>query len=278
MGLMLAEPAFLAKDFAAPQVCAPATAPERANRPFDLPRWLIGKIDWALRRFYGVREFSERDDCLLRIASSRVTKVTWLADGSRLSPGTQIIDLHLWNERLLTLPPKRRGLSRAVALRRQIENSLAELARHVEKDASLHNISAIRAQTALVPRRRIRKLRRVALAFGFEEPVSTPHNPIPLRLARLCENIFVCALAWTFNPAALARNGLRRQHCELWMSRSALVAMHSPREENGQGATPLIRALPRYPFLKFGAAVKERQSQCRRTEAAAASTSEEVNL
>ncbi len=234
MGLILSEAVFGPEDAAAdtPSGLPVAEAVEHAAgvpgkaRSADWLRAVIGKFDEALRRFYGVYEFSLADGCLLRIARARVSEVTWLADGSRLPPGTEIIDLHLWNERLSRLPAPKRGLSRAIALRRSTAVSLCELARHVEAEASFCDIAAIRAQTALVPKRRIRKLLRVAAAFGFEEPASSEKAAGDFQIGHFWHDLFILALLWTFNPGACRRNGLRRQRCELWLSRPALIARY----------------------------------------------------
>ena len=274
MGLTLSESVFLpgavapsglSENFARTPHSADRSADKIAGKGNSL-RFLIARLDQALRRFHGVHEFSARDDCLLRIALGQATGVTWLPDGIRLPPGTEIIDLHLWNEQLWRLPHPALGLCRAVALRRQIRTSLSELARHIEDEPLLHNVAAIRAQTALVPARRIRQLLRVALAFGFEQSASTGSDSASSRLARICQNLFVCALTWTFNPVAPRRDGLRREHCELWMSRSALIAIYGRRSRSRTrvraGAKPVAVIAARYAFLKFGAphpAVKKRR-------------------
>jgi hypothetical protein len=153
VGSMLTEPAWLtpvAADSGNAYEVAPARQP--GPQPNSL-RQLIGRID-----------------DLLRTALGQTAEVTWLADGSRLPPGAEIIDLHLWNERLCLLPPLRSGFGRAAALRRRMTVSLAELARHIETDASLQRVAAIPAQTALVPKRRIGKLLHVARVSSRQRP------------------------------------------------------------------------------------------------------------
>jgi hypothetical protein len=227
VGLMLTKSALLAPVATESKVAyevAPAGQP--GPQP-NLLRQLIGRVDDVLRWWRGVHRYSRRAECLLRIALGQTAEVTWLTDGSRLPPGAEIIDLHLWNERLCLLPPFCRGLGRAAALRRRMAVSLAELARHIEVEASLCSVAAIRAQTALVPKGRIGKLLRVAAAFGFEPAAASRCKRRKGRqVGRFCEDLFISALAWAFNPEALGRSGWRRQPCELWISRAALLSAY----------------------------------------------------
>lgn len=236
MGSTLTEAAFLAPEAAAPGIGAEPAVP--AGRCADPLRRLIGRIDDGLRWWYGVRGLSDRDDCLLRIALAQTAETTRLADGSALPSGALVIDLHLWNERLCLLPPLRHGFGRAAALRRHLRSSLEELARLCERGGLPEHVTAIRAQTALVPKRRIGKLLRVAAAFGLAPAApAAQRRPERLRVGRFWQDLFVAALAWSFNPAALRRNGWRRQPCVLWMSRAALLSTYGDavrRERDGE--------------------------------------------
>jgi hypothetical protein len=137
-----------------------------------LPHRLVRKLDDALRRLYDVREFSERPGCLLRIAIRRAAVDVCLADGCGVPRGAKILGLHLWNEHLPSLSPRSSNLGRANALRRQIGASLDELAGYVASDPLLDCIVALRARTALVPRKRLPKLLRIARAYGFDTVTS----------------------------------------------------------------------------------------------------------
>ena len=227
MGSMLTESPLLTPAAAESEsACEVAPAGRPGPQP-NLLRQLIGRIDDVLRWWYGVHRYSRRADCLLRMALGQTAEVIRLADGSRLPRGAGIIDLHLWNERLCLLPPLHRGLGRAAALRRRMAVSLSELARHIEAQPSFQSVAAIRAQTALVPKTRIGKLLRVAAAFGFEPAAAAGHKrPEGRQVGRFCEDLFISALAWAFNPEALRLSGWRRQPCELWISRAALLSAY----------------------------------------------------
>lgn len=202
-------------------VAAPGSA-ELGNRR----RRLIGWLDRLLRRLQGIAEFSGEPDCLLRVARTRAGAELRLADGCRIGRGSEVLDLHLWNEHLSGLPSPRRGLARASALRRCIVASLHELAGRVETDPSFGQVAALRARTAFVPRRRLRKVLRIARAFGFDAIAPAPFGPRPGALLTLWEDLLLWALAWTFNPSTLRRNGVLREHCDLWISRGGFVARY----------------------------------------------------
>lgn len=169
------------------------------------PHGLIWKLDDALRRFYGVREFSDRPGCLLRIAIGRAAAGLCLADRYEVARGAEIFELHLWNEHVSSLSSRGGGLGAAAVLRRQIGASLSELSGHIKSEPSFDGIVALRARTALVPRNRLQKLLRIARAYGFDTVTSDAPNPLVTRVHDFCENFFIWALAWTFNPTALRR-------------------------------------------------------------------------
>lgn len=231
----MAAPGRLARTFA-------ATPPVVGPRLPSAPHRLVRRLDTALRRFHGVREFSERPDCLLRIAIGCAAADARLADGSDVARGAQVLDLHLWNEHLADLPPLSIGLGRASALRRQFGASFCELAGYIESEPSLGRVAALRARTALVPRARIPKLLRIARAYGFDtvEPPGT--DPLSRKVHDFWENFLIWLLAWTFNSTALRGEGLVRPRCEIWVSRDAFIARHGRRPTERQ--PDLVTALP----------------------------------
>jgi hypothetical protein len=159
------------------------------------------------------------------MAISQASGNVHLIDGSNVRRGAEVLELHLWNEHLPSLPSFGGGLGRASALRRQIGVSLCQLADHIGSEPSLDGVEALRARTAFVARNRMRKLLRIARAYGFDTATSSAAGPFRKRLHDFGENFFVWALAWTFNPAARGRR-LLRPRCELWVSREAFMARY----------------------------------------------------
>jgi hypothetical protein len=192
-------------------------------------RRLVGGLDRCLRHLLGVAEFSPHPDCLLRVARALAGETVRLADGCHIGRGAEILDLHLWNERLSTLPSRCRGLGRATVLRRRLQTSLRELASWLEADPALVSIAAVRACAAFVPRKRVGKALRIARAFGFDTTADPRSATRPGRAFRFGETLLCWALAWAFNPAVLRRGGLAPQRCELWISREDLLARYGDR-------------------------------------------------
>lgn len=212
------------------------TAPSAAT----LFHGLVRRLDLALRHFQGIQEFNEKPDCLLRIAPRRASANVHLADGVDLADGDEILELHFWNEHLTPVPGADAGFGRGVLLRHQFASSLAQLAACVESEPSYACVTALRARIAFVSRRRLAKLLRVAHAYGLDMASSSERRPLTARVHDFCESLLACALTWTFNPRALRRSGLVRQRCELWISRTALLARYGHRGP-GTLPKPLVR-------------------------------------
>ncbi len=212
----------------------PAAAAEA--RP-GLPHRLIRGVDAALRRLYAIREFGDRPDCLLRIAVVRARRDVVLADGESVRRGAEVVELHLWNERLGGAPAPDGGLGRTAFLRRRFTASLRMLADHLAAEPSLARVAAVRARAGFASRRRIPKLLHVAGAYGFQMAARNGGR-VRRRWGGLWENFFTCGLAWTFNPAALRGDMLRRLHCELWASRKAFIARYGSGQQTRGEAMP----------------------------------------
>ncbi|MGH7212294.1 MAG: hypothetical protein ACREF1_12645, partial [Acetobacteraceae bacterium] len=79
--------------------------------------------DMALRRWYGVREFTDDPACLLRLALAPAPHAVTLSDGTRVEAGETVAILHIWNEHI---PRFRRGgpdMGWAIDIRRRVLRS-----------------------------------------------------------------------------------------------------------------------------------------------------------
>jgi hypothetical protein len=195
-------------------------------RYVSLSRRAVGKLDAVLRWIHRVHEFGAEPECLLRASQGRAPASVLLAEGIYVLRGSEILDLHLWNEHLPRPPSRPIGLAWANTWRRQLTTSLSELASQLDSDPSLQGVVALRAHTALVRVDRLPKLLHVARAFGLEPVRSVGSERRQWRLSELFDALLLGLLAWAFNPAALRRNGLWRQQCDLWISRDALDARY----------------------------------------------------
>lgn len=203
----------------------------------SIPRDAIFCIDWVLRRWYGVHEFSFGRDDLLRAAVRHVKHDLVLPDGTRIAAGDAIADLHIWNERVLGLGPSGSDLGWASRVRRRIDCSLTNLAICMEADPSLQSCKALRADTVFTAGHEATTALRIAGRLGLS-----------LRkggTASLGESLVGFALVWACNPHSLSGKPFRRMRNELWISRAAFLerysaawaaASKSPTEDGSSGA------------------------------------------
>ncbi len=183
---------------------------------------LVRVTDWFLRRYYRVREFTEDPDCLIRVGHTHATRRIDLSDGTTLSPGDPVIDLHMWNEQLPRFFGGSADFSWATLIRRNLRHSIRQLARHLADHPDCQSIVAVRACVTFGSRRRQAQMRRAAAQFGFELVEGGPPNG----LHEMGEDILIWAFARAFNPAALRRHKLRRDRTELWISRDRILQLY----------------------------------------------------
>jgi hypothetical protein len=225
------------------------TGPNLASQPArhgtEDPNWSesllragILFVDRLLRRHYGIREFSHTPLDLLRISIGRAEERLTLPDGTEILPGDCVIDLHLWNERILALGSFRPGLGWASRVKRRIEHSLAMLAVHVEADPSLGQCKALRADAVLLARRRRQTLTRIAQRLGLGAPLCVqPADPGHTMLS--------FALAWAWHPASALNRPLRATRYVFWISRGALYERYGPPGRRTRGESAPSEQLPR---------------------------------
>ncbi|HEU0156999.1 MAG TPA: hypothetical protein VFQ82_13075 [Stellaceae bacterium] len=216
---------------------APSTdvpGPALDNSPlFDR---LVRRIDARLRRFYGIHEFSDRPECMLRISTGYAERDLRLADGGRVRAGDQIVELHLWNEHLSAhMPKETNGLGRSRALHRHIGASMRELAGYLRHEPSLSAVVAVRASATLVPKERIPQLLRLVRFYGLDAVEPEDGGSGSRSIHDLGDNLLSWALVRTFNPTGQRGKGVLRSRCELWVSRQALIARFAPAAMQGSG-------------------------------------------
>ncbi len=193
-------------------------------------------IDRLLRRWYGVYEFSNSDDDLLRISIRAAKAPLTLSDGTRVMPGDPIIDLHIWNERVPFLGALRPSLLWASRARRRIERSLLALARHLEQCDDLDRCVALRAVAIFVSSRTAGKVARIAARYGM-----TP--PLEARRATLGHGLLAFGLSWACNPDSLVGKRLKPTRYEFWMSSGAFRQRYSHAEAAGDDSLPRHEAV-----------------------------------
>jgi hypothetical protein len=199
-----------------------APAAQRRNR-YDLV-WVVGvgAVDSILRRWYGVRTFTDDPACLLRIARVQVDRRIVLSDGSVVNPGESVAVLHFWNERMPPFSPAGPDFAWAISFRDRMVASLRRVSRHLLEDHGWDDVHAVHACVSFGGRCRRWQIRRVAARFGFE----LVPGEAPPGLHEWGEDMLIWAFTRAFNPAALRRRALRRDRTELWISRATLSSRY----------------------------------------------------
>ena len=205
------------------------TALRSASTAWPDELW-AGSVAWAdgiLRSYYGIYEFTDDSDCVLRVGLVQARAPVLLSDGTDVQFGELVGTLHFWNEHLPRYSTRGPDLGWACAVRDRLRHSLRAFSEYVEGEPAWRDVRAIRTETALPARLGISQIKRVFQRYGFER---VPTDPSLLaRLHCLGECFVLWGLTRAFNPAALPRQPFLRDRHELWISRAALRRRYSRR-------------------------------------------------
>lgn len=184
-------------------------------------RAAVRGLDVLVRRAYHVREFTQDENCILRIALGRSAKDMTLSDGTRIEKGEVVGELHLWNERLPRMDEEGPSLQWALTTYRLWRASLKKLTAYLENDPQFENIRAFRGESALLKD----DLEGSALfeRLGFDLVRRNRTSRLE-RFAEFWENLYTWWLIWTFNPGSMrSKNLSRMERAQIWISRRALI-------------------------------------------------------
>lgn len=190
-------------------------------------RQIIGGIDAHLRRSLGVVEFEQGSDAVVRISVDLAKREIVLSDGVRLRPDDRVIELHLWNEHLLTLPQAGATLQWAAATRRLVLHSLGRLAEHVQATPDLRDVKALRIRPAFAGRKLGRNLGWIVAQHGFESVERAGPEIRSSRAHRWLDSLWVWLLTWTYNPRSLRGRRFSRTRLDYWISRERFIALYA---------------------------------------------------
>ncbi|NOZ29420.1 MAG: glycosyltransferase [Chloroflexi bacterium] len=192
--------------------------------PSSALRWTIRGLDALLRRCYHIQEFSQEEDCILRIALHKSDEEVLLSDGTRVLPGDLIGELHLWNEHIPPMPPEGPDLIWAFTFRRRMARSLAALAAYVESDPRFRDVKAFRGILAIGSGDGLAQAARAADRWGFDLLDQQEPAGLLTRFLSFWQKLYTWGIIWTFNPSSLNGKNLRRlKHRRFWISRKQLL-------------------------------------------------------
>ncbi|GAB4544761.1 MAG: hypothetical protein Kow0063_38580 [Anaerolineae bacterium] len=185
---------------------------------------MVRELDAALRRFLDIREFSQDERCLLRLAVGRSDTELTLSDGTRVRQGDLLGELHFWNEHIPPLPQHGPDLAWALTFQRWLSFSFRELAAYVQAHPEFRNVIAFRGEISFGGPYGVDHLRELARRWGFDLVSPDAHSGLLRRLADWGANVYAWSLIWTYNPASLeaGRPGQLRRD-QIWISREMLV-------------------------------------------------------
>jgi hypothetical protein len=189
-------------------------------------RAVIRRFDALLRRAYGVFEFCDDADCLLRLQVGEASVPLCLADGNEVRRGDRVLLLHLWNEHVPLIGAAGPDLAWAVRAYRMWLPSLRAAARWLAEESGLPDVQAVGGVTVLAfpggEEGGSRFLQRLGFAlYPYRNPLG--------RFGEFWENFYAWGLMWSFNAASLHnRHLLRMRRTEFWMSAPAFLRRYGP--------------------------------------------------
>jgi hypothetical protein len=189
-------------------------------------RPLMLAIDRRLRDWNAVVEYTSDPRCILRIRVGRLDQTVSLEDGTIGRIGDRMIDLHLWNEHIPSIPKHGASVSWARQWQHCMDVSFRELACFLARRPDLGDLSVLRAVTAFGARERSAGNMMLMQRYGFESTADVKPAALPKRARRLADNVLMTLMVLAHNPAALRSDTLSRGRTFLFMSRRALEARY----------------------------------------------------
>ncbi len=187
---------------------------------------VVGRFDAWLRRRYGVFEFCEDPECLLRLRLSQAPHTLTLGDDV-LPAGEPILELHLWNEHI-PLPTGGADLVWASKVYRFWIRSLRGAAAYLQSDRQLAGVRAVGGATVLLAPSYSAGGQRLMQRLGF---TIIPYRGRLGGFGEFWENFYSWVIMWAFNPASLHHRSLTRlRREEVWMSAGEFVRRYGSRQ------------------------------------------------
>lgn len=183
-------------------------------------RW----FDSVQRRRLGIWEFSGDPQCILRLGLGHARASLALSDGTRLERGDPVAIMHLWGERIPTIPEAGPDLAWARATQRAFVHSLGLVAHEVRTDPRLAHVRALGNEVSLsFTQGSVRMLQRVG--FDVLEPIEG--RGVEDRVRALVSKVWTWLLRHTFNrQSAAGRRPADYETRPVWISREALLARY----------------------------------------------------
>jgi hypothetical protein len=202
--------------------------------------WLAGIIfalDTRLRRQQAVVEYSSHPSCIFRLGIARSRRTLTLRDGTRLSSGQRMVQLHFWSEHIPPIPQKGATISWARQMQKSISTSLRELVRYLMLRSDLRDVCVICADVpSAATEAQCQQIEYIMGYYGFETVMEPSRLPLRERIHRLGENILISLTVFAQNAPALRPDTLMRVRVPIYLSRRHLELKFGNENDAAAGA------------------------------------------
>jgi hypothetical protein len=187
-------------------------------------RPVIYRFDEYLSRRYGIFEFSDDKDCILRLQQTCVHHRLSLP-GRVIQAGSPVIEMHLMNDRIPKIPLDGTGMGWAAHTYRMFFHSLRLAAAYIKADQNLAKAQAFGGITSVFgpdPQDSGAKFIRQA---GFTVmPYFRPMGSF----GEFWENFYSWWLIWAYNPASVKGLGLTHmRRAEMWIEMGDFLSRYA---------------------------------------------------
>jgi hypothetical protein len=170
--------------------------------------------------------------CLVRIARVKSGRDVTLSDGTEVTKGEVIGELHLWSEHIPPMLDDGSHFAWALRAHSLLVRSLRLLVRYLPDHSEWSNVSALRGESSFIPRGI--GVPELSARLGFD--VVREHNPGSLnrQFMAFWDNLYWWMLAWTFDPGSLTYKSFPRlERWQIWISSDRLKPNYgSPASRN----------------------------------------------
>jgi hypothetical protein len=188
----------------------------------------IRLFDSWVRRAAGVFEFCDESGCLLRLRVARAGRSLSLCGSFRLAPADQVLELHLWNERIPPMPADGPDLAWASQTLRMFLTSLKRVAGWMSCDPRAVGLRAVRGTSILLFPGGSSSGVYLMERLGFE--IFPYHHPLGA-FGEFWENLYSWTLIWAYNrPGLHDRSFLATRRTQVYMPAQEFLRRYASRE------------------------------------------------